>query len=56
MPVTITVDKGYRNTALPRLEGENADVFPGSPLAVIGLMIAIVRARFAPDAGHPEFR
>jgi hypothetical protein len=48
----IVVDKGIRGTKLPRLEGENADVFPGSSLAVLGLWIYILRARFAPDTYH----
>ena len=52
MPV-VTVDTGNRGTALPRLTDEAADVFPGSPLAVIGLMIAVIRARFAPDEAYP---
>jgi len=43
----IEVSRGYRNNALPRLaEGEGADVFPGSPLAVIGLFVFALRARF----------
>lgn len=49
----IHVNSGFRGTKLPRLEGENEDVFPGTPLAVIGLMMEMLRARFAPDAGHP---
>jgi len=43
----IEVNKGYRNNALPRLaEGESPDVFPGSPLAVVGLFVFALRARF----------
>lgn len=43
----IQVNRAPRNTRLPRLaEGEGADVFPGSPLAVIGLFVFAVRARF----------
>ena len=52
MPV-IKVNQGVRGTKLPRLEGENADVFPGSSLAVLGLWIYVLRARLAPDAAHP---
>lgn len=51
MPVI--VNTGIRNTALPRLADETPDVFPGSPLAVIGLMIAILQARFKPDPAYP---
>ncbi len=52
----IRVDQGPRNTTLPRLgEGEGVDVFPGSPLAVIGLWVFAVRARFeyTPSAPLP---
>jgi hypothetical protein len=49
----IHVNTGSRNTKLPRLADETADVFPGSPLAVIGLMMEIVRARFLPDPAYP---
>ena len=50
----IEVNKGYRNNALPRLaEGEGADVFPGSPLAVIGLFVFVLRARFEDTEGAP---
>lgn len=52
MPI-IEVNKGFRDTALPRLVDDGEDVFPGSPLAVIGLMVAIVRARFSPDPAYP---
>jgi len=50
----IEVNKGYRGNALPRLaEGEGSDVFPGSPLAVIGLFVFAVRARFEYTEGAP---
>jgi len=52
----IQVNTGPRNTTLPRLkEGEGVDVFPGSPLAVIGLFVFAVRARFeyTPSAPLP---
>ena len=52
MPI-VKVNTGARGTKLPRLEGENEDVFPGSSLAVIGLWIYVLRARFAPDPAHP---
>ena len=45
MPI-IKVDKGYRNTAYPRMETEGVDVFPGSSLAVIGLWVFFLRQRF----------
>jgi len=48
----ITVNSGPR-VRLPRLEGENPDVFPGSPLAVIGLWVFALRERFAATAGAP---
>lgn len=50
----IKVNKGYRNNAIPRLaEGEGSDVFPGSPLAVIGLFVFALRARFENSEGAP---
>ncbi len=50
----VEVNRGPRNTRLPRLsEGEGADVFPGSPLAVIGLWVFALRARFEYDAAFP---
>ena len=49
----IVTDTGYRNTTLPRLKAEGKDVFPGSPLAVIGLWVFAVRARFEPSDGYP---
>ncbi len=50
----IEVNRGYRNNALPRLaDGEGADVFPGSPLAVIGLFVFALRARFEDSVGAP---
>jgi hypothetical protein len=43
----IQVNQGDCGTNLPRLAaGEGADVFPGSPLAVIGLWVFALRARF----------
>lgn len=44
--------RGGRAT-LPRLEQESADVFIGSPLAVIGLWVFALRARFEPDPASP---
>lgn len=50
----IQTNIGARNTRLPRLaEGEGADVFPGSPLAVIGLWVMALRARFEYTAAAP---
>ena len=49
----IEVNKGYRNNALPRLTEEGSDVFPGSPLAVIGLFVFAVRARFQDTEDSP---
>ncbi len=42
-----------RGPILPRLEGEQADVFPGSPLAVIGLWVFALRNRFNLHPGEP---
>ncbi len=50
----IEVNKGYRGNPLPRLaEGEGTDVFPGSPLAVIGLFVFALRARFGDTEWAP---
>ena len=50
----IQVGRGICNTALPRLgEGEGVDVFPGSPLAVVGLWVFALRARFEYDPAAP---
>jgi hypothetical protein len=45
----IYADKDYKGGAIPRLKDENPDVFPASPLALVGLWIHLVRARFAYD-------
>lgn len=50
----IKVNTGPHGTKLPRLaEGEGVDVFPGSPLAVIGLWVFALRARFEYDSSAP---
>lgn len=46
--LVIETDQSWRY-ALPRLKGEAADVAPGTPLAVIGLWMAALQARFSPD-------
>jgi hypothetical protein len=49
----IQTSKGIRDNNLPRLEGENADVMPGSPLAVVGLWIEALRFRFNANPAEP---
>jgi len=49
----VITNTGVRGTTLPRLEGENPDVFPGSPLAVIGLWVFALRNRFNANVGEP---
>lgn len=49
----VKTDEGFRHTKLPRLEGENPDVMPGSPLAVIGLWIVALRFRFNANPAEP---
>lgn len=49
----VVTNQGWRNNGMPRLEGENVDVFPGSPLAVIGLWVFALRQRFTPDESFP---
>lgn len=40
---------------LPRVEGQHPDVFPGSPMALVGVFTEVIRARFRGDnaAGLP---
>ena len=40
-------DTNNRGVRFPRLKGEQASVFPGSPLAIIGLWVFAIRERFA---------
>lgn len=49
----VQTDIGVRRNALPRLQGEQADILPGSPLAVIGLWIAALQYRFNATAAEP---
>lgn len=49
----VRTNTGFRGTTLPRLEGENPDVFPGSPLAVIGLWVFALRKRFNANIAEP---
>lgn len=49
----VQTNEGVRHTKLPRLEGENADVMPGSPLAVVGLWIEALRFRFNANPAEP---
>jgi len=46
--IIIETDRSWRYP-LPRLKGEAADVAPGTPLAVIGLWMAALQARFSPN-------
>ena len=50
----IRANKNWRGGSIPRLaEGESPDVFPGSPLAVIGLWVYALRERFKPQEAFP---
>lgn len=49
----VVTDKIINGNALPRLSGEYEDVCPGTPLAVIGLFVFALRARFTENAGEP---
>ena len=49
----IVTNEGPNGTKLPRLSGENPDVMPGSPLAVIGLWVEALRYRFNPTPAEP---
>lgn len=49
----IQTNVGDRNTKLPRLPNEQADVMPGSPLAVVGLWIEALRHRFNATPAEP---
>lgn len=51
--MTVVVNKGITGTPLPRLDGENPDVFPGSPLSIIGLWIFALRQRFIYNNSTP---
>lgn len=51
--IRIRTDENWRQGALPRLEGENEDIMPGSPLAVIGLWIFALRNRFSYSINEP---
>lgn len=53
MPCIIETDKNWRKDALPRIKGEDPLIAPGTPLAVIGLLLAAVRYRFM-DSGDGE--
>jgi hypothetical protein len=53
MGVKVYTDQGVLKNNLPRLKVENADVFPGSPIAVIGLWVFALRQRFADDPACP---
>jgi hypothetical protein len=44
---------GARGMHLPRGEGEAADVYVGSPLAIIGLWVLALRERFNANLGEP---
>jgi len=49
----IRTNKNWRNEALPRMENEGVDVFPGSALAVIGLWVFALRERFEYNEAYP---
>lgn len=49
----VKTNEGFRRTKLPRLDGENADIMPGSPLAVVGLWIEALRFRFNTTPAEP---
>jgi hypothetical protein len=49
----VQTNEGIFKTKLARLEGENPDVMPGSPLAVIGLWIEALRFRFNATPAEP---
>lgn len=49
----IQTDIGALGHHLTRGRGEAADVFPGSPLAIIGLWVIALRERFALDPAEP---
>lgn len=37
---------------LPKAEGQHADIFYGSPMAIVGMFVEVVRARFKADAAE----
>lgn len=49
----ITTNVNHRGDAMPRLTTDGVDVFPGSPLAVIGLWVYATRLRFEHDPARP---
>lgn len=49
----IQTNTGARGEHLPRGEGEGVDVFPGSPLAIVGLWVLALRERFNYNIGEP---
>lgn len=51
--VLITTNHDYAGGALPRLQGESADLVPGSPMAVIGLWVYALRGRFEDQESSP---
>ena len=51
--MSIRTNQNWRGNALPRLEGEGPDVFPGSSLAVVGLWVFALRERFKYNEAYP---
>lgn len=51
--IIVRTNKGTMGNALPRLEGEGADIVPGSMLAVIGLFVYALQSRFAFSESEP---
>lgn len=49
----VKTNEGVFHTRLPRLNGENVDIMPGSPLAVVGLWIEALRFRFNANPAEP---
>jgi hypothetical protein len=49
----VETNVGARGGRLPRGEGEAADVYIGSPLAIIGLWVLALRERFNYNTGEP---
>lgn len=45
--IIVKTNKGQAGNALPRLDGEGADIVPGSMLAVVGLFVFALQSRFA---------
>lgn len=42
--------KSYYGT--PKVEGSHSDVFPGSPMAVLGVFVDVLRAHYSGDNAH----